>query len=100
MLLGQEIGLLASLQISVIGMLVVMLELFLLYLFVRCLSLLLLYMEGKKPETVTEMVHNEEVSRPEDEITDMELCCVMGAVAEESGLSPEQLSFTRIQRIK
>lgn len=98
MLTGQEIGLLSSLQISVVGMLVVMLELFLLYLFIRCMSFLLQYAKGKKPGYDT--VHKVPESQTEEVITDLELCCVVGAVVEECRIPPDQIRFTRIEKIK
>lgn len=98
MLTGQEIGLLSSLQISVVGLLVVMLELFLLYLFIRCLSFFLQYARKRKPEN--DMINKAPESQTEEVITDLELCCVIGAVIEECRISPEQIRFTRIEKIK
>jgi len=94
MLTGQEITLVDSLAIAVIGMAIVMLELGLLAFFIFILSKMLAPFSRKKE---VEKAADQSSSIIYSSLDDDEIAAVMAAVCQESGLAPEQINIKSIQ---
>lgn len=118
MLVGQEIGMMEALLITVIGMGVVLLALAILALFIKIISSVVGRMagKGKKKEEKAAPAAKAPQAAPAvqpapaapaaqpapavsqgNSFTEEEMACVVAAIATESGASPEQLRINSIQ---